>query len=239
MDTRSAGYNRVEEDFQVPGTGFELKIQRAYNSRSLYNGIFGYSWCSNLETRLDTLPGNIIRGVECGGGLEIIYYPKKQGLNINTQMNSILTELKKRRKMDKKTCKNWEKNLKQSQTLRNDFLTALKLKGEATPQMKYYANGRSNEYIVFKNNKLHRYLSSGVSQVFDIEGRLSRVYDKFGNYIDFSWRKNKVTVIDNQGQQLNLILDTLTGKVKEAGLENSLLQNTNRMGRGISERWIL
>ena len=79
VDTRSAGYTRVDEDFKNPGTGFELKIERAYNSRSLYNGIFGYGWCSNFETRLDTLPGNIIRGVECGGGMEIVLSPENTG----------------------------------------------------------------------------------------------------------------------------------------------------------------
>ena len=166
VDTRSAGYSRVDEDFRVSGSGFELKIERASSSRSLYNGIFGYGWCSNFETRLDTLPGNIMRGVECGGGMEIIYRPKKQGLNIDKQVQSILAEVKKRRKMSKKQLQKLEKDLKQSQTLRNDFITALQLKGKVTPGLKYYANGRSNEYIEFKNNKFHRYLPNGVSEVF-------------------------------------------------------------------------
>ena len=216
IDTRSAGYSRVDKDFQASGAGFELKVEKAYNSRSLYNGLFGYGWCSNFETRLDTLPGNIIRGVECGGGMEIVYHPEKQGLNIGTQVNSILTELKKRRKMNKKTLQKLERDLRQSQTLRNDFLTALQLKGKVTSGLKYYANGRSNEYIISKNNKLHRHLPNGVSEVFDSGGRLSRVYDKFGNYIDFNWSRKKVTVMDNKGRQLHLILDTSTGKVKEA-----------------------
>ena len=230
-DTRSAGYSRVDKVFQAVGTGFELKVEIAYNSRSLYNGLFGYGWCSNFETRLDTLPGNIIRGVECGGGMEINYHPKKQGLNIDTQVNVILTELKKRRKMNKKTLQKLERDLRQSQTLRNDFLTALQLKGKVTSGLKYYANGRSNEYIISKNNKFHRHLPNGVSEVFDSEGRLSRVYDKFGNYIDFSWSRNKVTVMDNKGRQLHLILDTSTGKVKEARFGKRLVARFSQDGK--------
>ena len=130
IDTRSAGYTKVQEDFRASGSGFELKVERAYNSRSLYNGIFGYGWCSNFETRLDTLPGNIIRGVECGGGMEIIYRPKNQGLNIVKQVSSILAEVKKRKKVDKNTLAALEKDLKQSQTLRNDFLTQFKTQGK-------------------------------------------------------------------------------------------------------------
>lgn len=217
VDTRSAGYTRVDEDFRAGGAGFDLKIERASGSRSLYNGIFGYGWCSNFETRLSTLPGNIIRGVECGGGMEIIYRAKNQGLNISTQVSSILAEVKKRQKLDKKTLQKLEKDLRQSQTLRSDFLTALpELKGKVTAGVKYYANGRSSEYVEFKNNKFYRYLPNQVSEVFTSDGRLSRIYDKFGNYIDFTWRRDKIIVTDNKGRRLSLILDPNTGKVKEA-----------------------
>ena len=59
-------------------------------------------------------------------------------------------------------------------------------------------------------------MSNGVSEVFDSEGMLSRVYDKFGNYIDFTRTRGKITVMDNKGRQLALILDPSSGKVKEA-----------------------
>ena len=49
VDTRSAGYSKTFVDFRSPGTGFLLTAERTYNSRSLYNGLFGFGWCSNLE----------------------------------------------------------------------------------------------------------------------------------------------------------------------------------------------
>ena len=237
VDTRSAGYTRVDEDFKTPGTGFELKIERAYNSRSLYNGIFGYGWCSNFETRLDTLPGNIIRGVECGAGMEIVYRPKTQGLNINEQVKSIVSEVKKRRKINEVQLKKLTKDLKQSQTLRSDFMTALQLKGKITAGLKYYANGRSNEYIESKNNKFYRYLPNGVSEVFNSDGSLSRIYDKFGNYIDFTWIQSKITITDNKGRRLILTLDSSNGKVKEARFGKKWWQNTNMTGKKISGKF--
>lgn len=231
VDTRSAGYTKVQEDFRAPGSGFELKIERAYNSRSLYNGIFGYGWCSNFETRLDTLPGNLIRGVECGGGMEIIYHPKNQGLNIDKQVASILAEVKKRRKVDKTTLAKLEKDLKQSQTLRNDFLTQLNLKAKVTSGLKYYANGRFNEYVESKNNKFYRHLPNGVSEVFDSEGALVRVYDKFGNYIDFTRSRSKIIITDNKGRRMTLILDPSTGKVKEARFGKKVVAKYRQNGK--------
>lgn len=231
VDTRSAGYTRVDEDFKTPGTGFELKIERAYGSRSLYNGIFGYGWCSNFETRLDTLPGNIIRGVECGGGMEIVYRPKTQGLNIDEQVNSIVSEVKKRRKISSAKLKKLTKDLTQSQTLRSDFMTALQLKGKITAGLKYYANGRSNEYIESKNNKFYRYLPNGVSEVFNNEGSLSRIYDKFGNYIDFTWAQSKITITDNKGRRLALILNPSNGKIKEARFGKQVVAKYTHNGK--------
>lgn len=240
VDTRSAGYTRVDEDFETPGTGFELKIERAYNSRSLYNGIFGYGWCSNFETRLDTLPGNIIRGVECGAGMEIVYRPKTQGLNIDEQVKSIISEVKKRRKVNKAQLKKLTRDLKQSQTLRSDFITALQLKGKITAGLKYYANGRSNEYIESKNNKFYRYLPNGVSEVFNSDGSLSRIYDKFGNYIDFTWTQSKITITDNKGRRLILTLNPSNGKVKEAHFGKKAVARYKHNGKeDLVEVWSL
>ena len=218
VDTRSAGYTQVREHFKAPGPGFELKIEAAYNSRSLYNGILGYGWCSNLETRLDALPGNVIRGVECGGGMEILYHTKGQAkaLAPARQTESIIQETLKRRKMSQKTIASLRADLMKSQTLRSDFLTALGLKAKVVQGMKYYANGRVNEYVESKSGKFVRHLPNGVSEVFASDGSLAKIYDKFGAFIDIKRSRKKIEVTDNKGRRLVLLLDPITGKVKEA-----------------------
>lgn len=76
VDMKNANYASTWTDMVVPGTGFDLKIVRTYNSRSLFNGIFGFGWCSDFETSLDVMPDGHLKLKECGGGMEVVYSPK-------------------------------------------------------------------------------------------------------------------------------------------------------------------
>ena len=53
VDMKNANFADTWFDLIAPGTGFDLRVTRTYNSRSVFNGIFGYGWCSNLETSLN------------------------------------------------------------------------------------------------------------------------------------------------------------------------------------------
>jgi len=96
VDVRSAGYSKTFVDFKSQARGFNLKIERTYNSRSLFNGLFGFGWCSNIETQLEVLPDNSLKVTECGGGMEVFYYPKNKQANVDLQVQLILKEIKKR-----------------------------------------------------------------------------------------------------------------------------------------------
>lgn len=51
----------------------DLGVERSYNSRSLHDGLFGFGWCSDFETRLRPTPeGNAVL-VFCGGGEEVSF----------------------------------------------------------------------------------------------------------------------------------------------------------------------
>ncbi len=214
VDIRSAGYSKTFIDFKTETPGFTLKVERTYNSRSLFNGLFGFGWCSNFETKLEVLPDNSLKVAECGGGVEVFYYPKNRKENIGLQVNLILQAVKKSRTMkNPKSLKQLEKDLVQSQTLRADFMRALKIKGRAKKGEVYYANGKSNEFIVVQNNNYKRHLPNGVSEIFNSKGQLKRAFDKFGNSMDIFWQATSVRVMDNRGNQLQLNLDSRTKKV--------------------------
>ena len=54
VDMNNAGYTNSWVDLEVPGNGYDMRILRAYKSRTIYNGMFGFGWCSEYETKLET-----------------------------------------------------------------------------------------------------------------------------------------------------------------------------------------
>src|SRR5688572_26848118 len=96
VDMRNANYSDSWTDIEAPGSGFPLKVVRAYNSRSLFNGIFGFGWCSDIETSLEATPEGNVKITECGDGAEIIYrardFSKEE---VSETVNKILDAVKK------------------------------------------------------------------------------------------------------------------------------------------------
>ncbi len=77
VDMKNANFADSWQDLIATGSGYDLRVRRTYNSRSLFNGIFGFGWCSDFETSLAILDSGEIKLTECGGGLEVLYSPKK------------------------------------------------------------------------------------------------------------------------------------------------------------------
>ena len=214
VDTRSAGYSKNFVDFKSKGVGFILEVKRTYNSRSLYNGLFGFGWCSNLETRLSILPDGSIRVVECGGGMEVLYHPKGKVPNVNFYVSSIVTKLKERKvKMSEKALNKLKKDLLKSQNLRASFLEALEINGQAKAGLKYYAQGRVKEYVMVNSQGYIRQLPNGFKETFNKQGRLIKSSDNQGK-IEIAWNLKNIQVMDERGRRLIFHLDKQGGKIK-------------------------
>lgn len=221
VDIQSAGYSKTFIDFKHQGRGYLFQIERTYNSRSLFNGIFGFAWCSNFETELNVLPDNSVKVVECGGGLETFYYPKNKGANVPLQIDLIVKAMKKQRvKMSDKSLAKLKKDLIQSQTLRADFLKALNIKGQASQGTVYYANGKFNETVVLTKQGYKRVLPNGVKEFFNNKGQLVKILDQKGGSAEIQWSPKTISMTDHLGQRLVLHLDSQTKKVKFATFQN-------------------
>ena len=232
VDTQSAGYSKTFLDFELKGGGFPLKIERTYNSRSLFNGLFGYGWCSNLETRLTALPDDSIKSVECGGGMEIPYYPKGKTGNTALQINRIFSELKKTgTRLSTARLKKLRQDLLQSRTLRMDFMDALNIKGRVAAGKKYYANGRVSEYVVRRGDQLVRHLPTGITEIFNSDGRMIRSFDKAGNRIDISWGKKEIRLRDNRGRLIQIVLDGASGKAEHIKFRGKIVASYSHDGK--------
>ena len=233
VDTRSAGYSKTFVDFKTDDLNYPLEIKRTYNSRSLYNGLFGFGWCSNLETRLTVLPDGMIKIVECGGGMEIFYQPKGKTPNVNSYVNIILKKLKEKKvKMSVKATKKLKSDLLKSQNLRANFLSALDIKGQAEKGLKYYAQGRVKEYIVLTSQGYRRYLPNGLKENFNKEGRLIQSSNKNGK-IEISWSPKQVQIMNDRGQRLTLSLNSKTGKIKQAIYNRKTVASYSHRGQDL------
>lgn len=206
VDTKSGNYKKTFVDFDLTGNVFPLTLERTYNSRSLYRGLFGMGWCSNIETRVQVLPDNSIQLTECGGGQEILFLTKNAKQDVSAQIDQIVKAVRKQnKKLSSSYYAQLKKKLAKSHILRNEFLKAYKVSGQVQPGKVHFAEGRSNDSLVFnKKGFFKRNLPNGVQQFFNRRsGRLIQISDKSGNYIKIVWKKDQPQyIVDNKGRRL-------------------------------------
>lgn len=66
VDMKTLNYSDDWTDLSIES--IPIKISRFYNSRSRFDGMFGYGWCSVYETSLEIVSPSELRYIFCGGG---------------------------------------------------------------------------------------------------------------------------------------------------------------------------
>ena len=202
IDLKNSNFSDVWTDIILPGSGFELKIERTYNSRTIFSGIFGFGWCSNFETTLAVSMVNTIVLTECGAGQRIDY-----GVPVPSKhVNAILRKHIKNRNPGRSESQmlGLKEDLITDIALREELARRLKLKGEVIEGKFYRANGTGAEYIYFEDDKYTRVKTNWERGIFDIEGRLIKLHDLHGNFLEFSYEGKKIDkVSDNFGRSLS------------------------------------
>ena len=204
VDTKNANYTKTFVDLSFSGTGIPLLIERTYNSRSLYRGLFGYGWCSNLETRVDVMPDNTLNVVECGGGQEISFVSKNAKGNKADIIQQIMTKVRQKKGLTKKYIQQVERDLHQSTLLQSELIRAFGLRGTVHKGKVYRAVGKQNQTLQMKADKYYRRLANGHTQIFNKTGQFIQELDKFGNWVKINRNaKGKITrAMDNKGRSL-------------------------------------
>ena len=186
VDMKSANYSESWSDLMVPGVGYDLRVNRTYNSRSLFNGMFGFGWCSDFETKIEVTTESNLRLTECGAGMEITYTPRNFSSNkIDATVTQIITEVKRRRPdLKADYVAGLEKELKVNDFMREEFGRRMDIKGKVEDGTTYLANGREAESITLKQGVYKRTLADGTYQLFEAaSGRLTHMYDKNQNHL--------------------------------------------------------
>ncbi|MEO0335184.1 MAG: DUF6531 domain-containing protein [Pseudomonadota bacterium] len=236
VDMKNANYAHTWTDCEVPGTGYDLKCERTYNSRSLFNGIFGFGWCSPWESKLEVTAESFIRLTECGAGLQLTYKPKRFDKNaVNKTITKIMQEVRKRNKgKPAKFFANLEKDIRNDEILRQQFERKLKMAGKVKDGIVYIVDGRDNETIVFKNGRYVRTLADATKERYNTNGTLEAKYDRNGNYLKFGYQKGQlVSVTDNKGRKLTIKTNRLSKKIEQIVGPNGLKVSYKHKGEDL------
>lgn len=205
VDMRNANYSDSWTDIEIPGAGFPLKVVRAYNSRSLFNGIFGFGWCSDIETSLEVTPEGNIKITECGDGAEMIYRSRDFSKDeVSETVTKILAALQKETPgLPAATIAKTKAALSADRSAREDYAQKYKIQTKVVEGRKYFANGRENEIVSREKSGYTRAMGDGSLQKFDLSGKLVYTYDKSGNYLKYGYQNSQLSEIsDNQGRKL-------------------------------------
>lgn len=223
VDIKNANYSEAATDLKLAGSGFDLRIKRSYNSRTLFSGIFGFGWCSEFETSLQLTPQNTIRITECGGGLEITYrQPSFKSKSFANTINTIVARVKQQQPhKTPNQLKKLRAQLHTRQSLRAQYIKKFNLGGRANLKEKYIANHNQDDNIVFNGQYYKRSLPDESFQRFNKKGQLTHMYDKNKNYLKIARANNKIaTVTDNMGRHLKFSYHPGTQHIKQVVASN-------------------
>jgi YD repeat-containing protein len=183
-------------DIVYPG-GFEPRIERVYNSKTPYHGIFGWGWGNEYEAYLSVSADGSVVVHEYGGGAENRFNPiafKKEELTRAIEMIA-----NKTRELgglgSQSQFEAYKKHLREDATFRNDEWEKLRAQNRLQPRQlvngtQLHSNHFSYQYITKVAGGYIRTFDNGRSERFDDYGRLNRISDKNGNYIDFKYGKD-------------------------------------------------
>lgn len=217
VDMQGANYTETFVDMEIPDSGYNLRVERAYNSRTLYNGIFGFGMCSNFETKLEVLADGRLKRIECGSGQEIDFIPRTFSENdVQIGIKKIVAAMKKENpKMTASQSKAMEKKLAEDTLYRDEQNIKFGIEKTIKEDTVFYSVSNSADKIVYKKTHYQRDLEDGTSERFDLQGRITFMYDKNKNFIKFEYEGNKLTSVTSaSGNKLSLSYYQ-TGKVKE------------------------
>ncbi|NDD90907.1 hypothetical protein EBZ37_02315 [bacterium] len=187
--------------------GAEPKIERVYNSKTNYKGIFGPGWGNEYEVRLTVSADGSVVVQEYGGGADNRFTPKIiNAAELETSIAKI-AELKKF--ASRKALDDYKQKLRGDPILRNNEWQALvdagKMQAKQLPVgTQLMSNKFAYQVVTRLKDGYQRSFDTGKVERFDEKGRLTRVSDKNGNFIDLTYsREGRIEkLVDNLNRKL-------------------------------------
>lgn len=207
VDMNNASYSNAWIDLELPGSGYDMKVVRAYKSRTIFNGMFGFGWCSDFETKLETMSEGNIKISECGDGQETVFSAREiTKKDVDTTISQVITKVKAEGKIKATSSEYWKKladQLAEDDDMRSDYARKYGIVVPIKEGTKFMANGKEVENVVANKDYYTRTLPDGSSQRYDKQGRLTHMYDKNNNFLKFEYDKELLKeIVDNNSRKL-------------------------------------
>ncbi len=206
VDLKNANFADAWVDLAVQGSGYDLKVQRGYNSRTLYNGMFGFGWCSDFETSLEVTAEGNLKLVECGAGAEITYTTQNFS---EKEVDKTIKQILEKAKSDNPSgaAVNYgelEKKLRTDSSIRAEYASKYGISRSIADKTKYFANGKETDFIEKQGTNYVRVIPEGGTQKFKLNGKLEKYFDRNGNFIAFNYEgKQLKDITDGSGRKLS------------------------------------
>lgn len=196
VSLKNGNFFMTYTDVFYPG-GFEPRIERVYNSKTPYKGVFGYGWGNEYEMYLTVSADGSVVVHEYGGGAENRFSPVAfKADELDKAVETIGAAAQKAGVAGTATqLTEYKRKLKTDATFRNDEWEKFRAQGKLQPRQlasgtQLQSNRFSYQYITKTADGYVRAYDTGKMERFDNTGRLTRIADKNANFIDFTYGKD-------------------------------------------------
>lgn len=189
-------------DIVVPGGGKKLEITRTYNSKSTEVGWFGFGWGSEFETRLELSADGSVVVHEHGSGAKTRFTPKT-AIDAVAASTKIVNEMKKKTALSEKSAADLIQKLANNADLRHTYALNFGVQASVAPGSVLYSNDRGPQELHVTKTGFRRTHSDGKQDFFNPEGQLTKIADKSGYFVGFTYKDGKLDSIkDAQAKQI-------------------------------------
>ncbi|MGZ3697265.1 MAG: DUF6531 domain-containing protein, partial [Bdellovibrionota bacterium] len=181
-------------DIIYPG-GFEPKIERVYNSKTPFKGMFGWGWGNEYEVYMTVSADGSVVVHEYGGGAENRFNPIAfNARELDGAINTIADTAAKIGAISPDGLAAYKVKLKDA-TFRNDEWERFRAQGKLQARVlktgtQLNSNRFSYQYITKVADGYVRTFDNGKIEKFNEDGRLVRISDKNNNTIDLKYAKD-------------------------------------------------
>ena len=243
VSLKNGNFFMAYTDIVYPG-GFEPKVERVYNSKTPYKGIFGWGWGTEYEVYLTVSVDGSVVVHEYGGGAENRFVPVAfNAQELEKAAEAIADAAKKAGAIGtNEQLTSYKQRLKTDATFRNEEWE--KFRNKLPPRKlpdgaQLHSNRFSYQYITKVAGGYIRSFDNGKVEKFNEAGKLIRIMDKNNNFIDLSYGKDGhlQKVVDNFNRKTFFSFNNI-GLLEKIEGENgkTALYKYNSMGELISSK---